>query len=309
MSEFKAIYDDLKFGPDGIVPVVIQDAQTDAVLMVAFMNRAALDLTRATKRTHFWSRSRNKLWKKGETSGHEQIVEEIFVNCELNSLLITVHQIGAACHTGFPTCYYRRLEEDDSFAVVRERWFDPSTVYDQVDGESFISRTQRWYGAYEYLREHDLSAVSSTSKRLRDSTVRLYPRVADELRELAGVLTGEHRHKDLEADVLLEGSQCLYWLAATAVQAGITWNELRPDRALVTSEDQIGADISARMLISEAESWLSSPPAASEIAPRCHAAMSLVAQACRSAHVSPVSLIRKDLDDLASRDYLAPYFS
>ncbi|MDQ3467861.1 MAG: bifunctional phosphoribosyl-AMP cyclohydrolase/phosphoribosyl-ATP pyrophosphatase, partial [Chloroflexota bacterium] len=80
----------LRFGADGLVPVVVQDAATDAVLMLAFMNREALDATIASGETHFWSRGRQELWRKGETSGHRQILRAIHVNCEENSLLLTV---------------------------------------------------------------------------------------------------------------------------------------------------------------------------------------------------------------------------
>jgi phosphoribosyl-AMP cyclohydrolase len=107
---------------------VAQDVETGDVLMVAFMNEAALAETRRTGRAHYWSRSRNRLWRKGETSGHEQLVEGIFVNCEENSVLLRVRQIGAVCHDGYPTCYYRRLEPDGSLAVVRDRAFDPDAV-------------------------------------------------------------------------------------------------------------------------------------------------------------------------------------
>ncbi|MGI8477734.1 MAG: phosphoribosyl-AMP cyclohydrolase, partial [Thermomicrobiales bacterium] len=119
----------VRFGPDGLVPATIQDVDTGAVLMVAFMNAEALARTLATGRTHFWSRSRGKLWRKGETSGHEQIVEDIHLNCKQNSLLVSVRQIGACCHDGYPTCYYRRLEADGSLTVVQDRWFDPAAVY------------------------------------------------------------------------------------------------------------------------------------------------------------------------------------
>ncbi len=97
--------------------------------MIGFMNAEALTLTRQTGRIHFWSRSRGKLWRKGETSGHEQVVEEIWVNCERNSLLITVTQIGAVCHDGYPTCFYRRLTDDNTLEIVMDRTFDPATVY------------------------------------------------------------------------------------------------------------------------------------------------------------------------------------
>ncbi len=100
----------LKFDRQGLLPVVIQDDTTQEVLMVAFMNEEALQLTRETGNTHFFSRSRNGIWRKGEQSGNVQEVRDILVNCEENSLLIKVIQHGAgACHTGYRSCYYSRL--------------------------------------------------------------------------------------------------------------------------------------------------------------------------------------------------------
>ncbi len=106
----------LKFDREGLIPAVIQDDSTNEVLMMAFMNQAAFDRTRETGYTHFYSRSRNALWRKGEQSGHTQEVRAIYVNCEENSLLIRVTQHGgAACHTGYRSCYYRRLLPDGSY--------------------------------------------------------------------------------------------------------------------------------------------------------------------------------------------------
>lgn len=120
----------LKFDRQGLIPVVIQDDATDQVLMVAFMNEAAFQLTRETGYTHLYSRSRNKLWRKGEESGHVQEVCGIFVNCEENSLLLRVIQRGgAACHAGYQSCYYRRLLPDDSYQLIAQRVFDPAVVY------------------------------------------------------------------------------------------------------------------------------------------------------------------------------------
>jgi phosphoribosyl-AMP cyclohydrolase len=101
--------DVIRFGEDGLAPVVVQDTVTGDVLMLAFMNEEALRLTRETGKAHFWSRSRGTLWRKGETSGHEQLVDAIRVNCERNSLLLLVRQIGAVCHDGYSTCYYREI--------------------------------------------------------------------------------------------------------------------------------------------------------------------------------------------------------
>src|SRR3984893_4099551 len=120
----------LKFDRQGLLPVVVQEDATGEVLMVAFMNQEALRLTRETGYTHFFSRSRNTIWRKGEQSGNVQEVRDIFVNCEENSLLIKVVQHGvAACHMGYRSCYYRRLQPDDTYETVAERLFDPEIVY------------------------------------------------------------------------------------------------------------------------------------------------------------------------------------
>jgi len=120
----------LKFDADGLVPAIIQDAATGEVLMLAYMNAEALCLTRTTGVTHFWSRSRGQLWRKGEESGHRQEVVAIYVNCEENSLLIRVRQHGpGACHEGYRSCYYRELRADGSLASVMPRAFDPAVVY------------------------------------------------------------------------------------------------------------------------------------------------------------------------------------
>src|SRR5207302_2307648 len=120
----------LKFDRQGLLPTVIQDATSGEVLMVAFMNQEALRLTRETGYTHFFSRSRNTIWRKGEQSGNVQEVRDIFVNCEENSLLIRVMQHGgAACHTGYCSCYHRRLLPDDTYETIADRIFDPQIVY------------------------------------------------------------------------------------------------------------------------------------------------------------------------------------
>jgi phosphoribosyl-AMP cyclohydrolase len=120
----------LKFDRQGLIPAIIQDDVTNEVLLVAFMNEEALQRTRETGYTHFFSRSRNKIWRKGEQSGNVQEVRSIFLNCEENSLLIRVVQHGgAACHDGYKSCYYRSLLPNDTYQVVAERVFDPVEVY------------------------------------------------------------------------------------------------------------------------------------------------------------------------------------
>ena len=113
----------------GLVPVVVQDYATGEVLMLAFMNRQAWEETLKTRRATYWSRSRNQLWVKGETSGNFQEVKEILVDCDEDTVLLKVIQKGeAACHMGYRSCFYRRLEGDE-LQIIGERIFDPDEVY------------------------------------------------------------------------------------------------------------------------------------------------------------------------------------
>ena len=114
---------------DGLIPVIIQDVSTNEVLMLGYMNREAWEKTLETKRSSFWSRSRKTLWVKGETSGHFQEVKEIYLDCDGDTLLLKVNQKGgAACHTGFRSCFHRRYEEG-GWKVLGERVFEPKEVY------------------------------------------------------------------------------------------------------------------------------------------------------------------------------------
>ncbi len=110
---------------DGLLHVVVQDAHTNEVLMCAYMNEEAFELTLETNIAHYWSRSRKKLWKKGESSGHIQKVREIAIDCDCDELLLKVEQIGGACHMGYRSCFYRRLDGE----IVGEKVFEPSDVY------------------------------------------------------------------------------------------------------------------------------------------------------------------------------------
>ncbi|GEM_PF-112686 len=113
----------------GVVPAVIQDAATGQVLMVGYMNRESLMETLASGRTVFFSRSRNRLWRKGEESGHVQLVRAIYLDCDADTLLIEVEQVGgAACHEGYVSCFFRQLTHE-GLKVVGKKVFDPVSVY------------------------------------------------------------------------------------------------------------------------------------------------------------------------------------
>ncbi len=292
-----------------LVPVVIQEVDTQAVLMIGFMNRDALAATQETGRVHFWSRSRNRLWRKGETSGHEQIVDEIRINCEQNSLLVRVRQTGAVCHDGYRSCYYRRLEPDGSLSIVMERSFDPASVYGSSQTEGIGPATKVLFDAYAYLRDNDLADVSGTSARLRAEDDTTGIRLGDELEELAGVLDGSHVHSTFEADVLLESTQVLYWTILVALRANVSWDRLRPDRALQTAADGMTPDLIAKLVRAEADSWRVAPAPGSQPAARAHAVLALVGQTCQIAGRAPIDPVTADLRELCTRTYLAPYFA
>jgi phosphoribosyl-AMP cyclohydrolase len=101
---------EIKFDPNGLVPAIVQDAETNQVLMLAYMNQESLRLTLEKGETYFWSRSRKELWHKGGTSGNTQKVVEVRVDCDADTLLILVHPAGPACHTGNQTCFYRDID-------------------------------------------------------------------------------------------------------------------------------------------------------------------------------------------------------
>jgi len=110
---------------DELVPAIAQDAKTGEVLMLAYMNQEALDRTVATGKAHYWSRSRKKLWLKGESSGHVQTVTDIRIDCDEDAILLMVEQNGGACHMGYRSCFYRSLDGE----VVGDKVFDPDEVY------------------------------------------------------------------------------------------------------------------------------------------------------------------------------------
>ena len=121
------ITEGIKWDVHGLIPVVVQDGQTRDVVMVAYMNAEALELTLKTKKAHYYSRSRKKLWLKGETSGHFQEVRSINLDCDGDTLLLTVDQKVAACHTGYFSCFYRTWK--DGWIEVGEKVFDEHAVY------------------------------------------------------------------------------------------------------------------------------------------------------------------------------------
>jgi len=120
----------LKFDEKGLIPAIIQDEKNGEVLMLGYMNTESIEKTMETGRVCFWSRSRQKLWLKGESSGHFQELKQIYFDCDADTLLIKVNQIGGACHTGYRSCFYSEVKDNgDNIEIIGEKVFEPDKVY------------------------------------------------------------------------------------------------------------------------------------------------------------------------------------
>jgi phosphoribosyl-AMP cyclohydrolase len=295
----------LKFDRQGLIPVVIQDNATSEVLMVAFMNEEALQRTRETGYTHFFSRSRNIIWRKGEQSGNVQEVRDIFVNCEENSLLIRVTQHGgAACHTGYRSCYYRRLLPNNTYETIADRVFDPAIVYkkDPAPVSQFLalleSTMRQLYGVYLYLRDHDLSEESNTSRLLQEhSQSYLVARLADELEELAEVQSGDHVHVDRQSDTILEGSQVGYWLLLLAATLNLRYDDFTPHASVLQGYQEHYSEEKSIEQQQECLNLLTSNDS-SLIRQGLQLGFAFIGWACAEASISPLAPAEFDLEQM-----------
>ena len=115
---------------NGLIPAIVQDYSSHKVLMLAYISRASWEKTVETGEAHYWSRSRQELWHKGATSGHVQKIKEIYLDCDNDTVLFKVEQAGgAACHTGYETCFHKKVDLDGNYYIIGERIFDPEKVY------------------------------------------------------------------------------------------------------------------------------------------------------------------------------------
>jgi len=123
-------FENLKFDSNGLIPAVVQDAENGQVLMVAYMNQAAVEKTLETGKATYWSRSRQKFWVKGESSGHFQMVRGMYVDCDQDCLLVKVEQVGPACHEGYRSCFFRQATEGgQKLEIVAEQLKTPEEIY------------------------------------------------------------------------------------------------------------------------------------------------------------------------------------
>jgi phosphoribosyl-AMP cyclohydrolase len=124
------IINDLKFNSEFLIPAIVQDHKDNTVLMLGYMNTEAIKMTLKTRKVTFWSRSRQSLWVKGETSGHIQRLVEFFYDCDADCILLKVNQIGgAACHTGYKSCFFIKVCSNKNIKVVGKKIFNPHKIY------------------------------------------------------------------------------------------------------------------------------------------------------------------------------------
>ncbi len=208
------IIDQIKFDQHGLVPAVIQDADSGRVVMMAYMNRESLNKTIETGKTCFYSRSRQELWTKGESSGHVQIVKDIFYDCDEDSLLIQVEQVGVACHTGHYSCFYRSIngQEQDLAVLNMDR------VYAEgKNGPGIL------YELYDIItaRKETMPAGSYTAYLFEKGLDKILKKIGEESAEV--IIASKNQDK---SELIYEASDLIYHLLVLLVQKGVDLPEI-----------------------------------------------------------------------------------
>lgn len=214
----KDITSRLKFDSNGLIPAIIQDARNGEVLMMAWMNEEAVRMTVETGFTHFFSRSRRKLWKKGETSGHVQRVMEVYYDCDADCLLIKAEQIVAACHTGHRSCFHNTLDGALKGAAV----FDPQKVYRKVENGEILSRL------FEVIleRKKNPGKDSYTSALLAGGAAVTGGKVLEEAKELTDAAAGGEPEATIR-----EAADLVYHTMVLLAGAGVSPGQVKEELA------------------------------------------------------------------------------
>lgn len=297
----------IHFDTAGLIPVVAQDAESGEVLLLAYMNQLALGRTIQDGVLVFWSRSRGRIWRKGEQSGNTLNLVELRLNCEGNSLLARVRPEGpGACHEGYRSCYFRRLEASpDGFqaTIDRERVFLPEAVYGPA--RTLEQRARELYRLYEQLRDNNLVPDSATSRLLHREDapavcVTALARASEEVEELRGVVAGRHRHQGGKEDVVLEAGQAGYWVTVAAIARRIAFDDWRPDTAWVSGYRD-GGIVEPLLPLRGTEDCEDQ----ARIVADFRSLLMEAGRLCRLAGVDPVEAIAADLDSMRKRHSFA----
>lgn len=198
-----------------LIPAIVQDIDTKEVLMLAYMNEEALRRTLETKRSWFWSRSRQELWCKGETSGNKQFVKEVRYDCDEDTILLLVEQVGPACHTGNRSCFYRSLLREDS--VDSE---ETGQEGEEPRAETFLN------DLYQVImeRKEKMPEGSYTARLLREGPDKILKKLSEESAELLLAAKGEDSHQ-----VISEAADLLYHLVVLLASKDINWSAIEEE--------------------------------------------------------------------------------
>lgn len=196
--------ENIKFGVDGLIPAVVQDATTGKVLMVAYMNEESLELTQKTGRATFWSRSRGELWEKGKTSGNFMYVKEIRIDCDADCLLVLAEPAGPACHTGKETCFYRDINGEE-LNLEKAGSSDILNRLMAVTQDRKINPQEGSYTNYLFDKGED----------------KILKKVGEEAAEV--VIAGKNRSK---SEISYEVADLMYHLTVMLADNGMTWEDI-----------------------------------------------------------------------------------
>jgi len=225
-----AFLDRIKFNKEGLIPVIVQDSRTLQVLMLAYMNREALERTLSSGQTWFWSRSRQRLWHKGEESGHVQEVEEVYFDCDADTLLLKVEQAGAACHEGYYSCFHYRLDPAGGIALVGALAFDPTKVYGKEETREYPRGTvcpldiagpadyQILGEVYQVITDRKLHRQTGayTSYLFERGLDKILKKIGEETTEV--IVAAKNRSRE---EVVFETADLLYHLMVLLVEQNI----------------------------------------------------------------------------------------
>jgi phosphoribosyl-ATP pyrophosphohydrolase/phosphoribosyl-AMP cyclohydrolase len=203
----------LKFNEQGLIPAIVQDVNSGQVLMMAYMNQEALDKTVASGQTWFYSRSRQCLWKKGETSGNIQTVQEIRYDCDQDTLLVLVEQTGAACHTGHYSCFYRTLDGQEKEPAL----FDAAQVYQGKEGPAILLELM------EVIRQRqkDRPEGSYTTYLFNEGIDKILKKVGEESAEV--IIAAKNPDN---SELIYEVGDMIYHLLVLLVEKGVDITEI-----------------------------------------------------------------------------------